>query len=199
MKPRLLPISKLILASSSPFRQQLLQRLNVTFECVSPDIDESAVHGEAPETQVMRLARNKAHAVAARHPDTLIVGSDQLASCAGQVFGKPGGHQRAILQLRQMAGESLYFHTGLCLLNSRTGREQLDCVVYRVSFRCYTDAEIERYLSAEQPYNCSGSFRSEGLGISLVESMQGPDPSALIGLPLIRLADMLRQEGLEIP
>jgi len=131
--------------------------------------------------------------------DALIIGSDQLATCKDSIFSKPGDHQTAVEQLGQMRGESLLFHTGLCLLNSKTGTATVECVEYRVHFRQYSDAEIERYLEAEKPYDCAGSFKSEGLGISLVASMEGADPSALIGLPLLRLAAMLRQEGLLVP
>ncbi len=138
-------------------------------------------------------------AVAAQELDALIIGSDQLASCRNSIFGKPGSHDSALTQLRQMRGETLSFHTGLCLLNSNTGVERLECVEYKVHFRNYSDDEIERYLAVENPYDCAGSFKSEKLGISLVESMQGPDPSALIGLPLIKLSEMLRQENLNIP
>ncbi len=147
----------------------------------------------------MRLARAKAREVATYETDALIIGSDQLATCNDNIFGKPGSHQNATRQLQQMRGETLVFHTGLCLLNSKTANETTECVTYKVHFRQYSDDEIERYLLAEQPYGCAGSFKSEQLGISLVEYMGGPDPTALIGLPLIRLTVMLRQEGLLIP
>lgn len=137
--------------------------------------------------------------MASHEIDALIIGSDQLATCRGKVYGKPGSHARATEQLQQMSGEALIFHTGLCLLNTTTSAEQLDCVEYRVQFRRYSTAEIERYLLAERPYDCAGSFKSEQLGISLIDSMTGSDPSALIGLPLVRLAAMLRMEGLNIP
>lgn len=129
----------------------------------------------------------------------MIIGSDQLATCRNKVFGKPGSHARATEQLKQMCGEALIFHTGLCLINTTTSEEQLDCVEYRVHFRQYSEEEIERYLQAERPYDCAGSFKSEQLGITMVDSMEGSDPSALIGLPLIRLAAMLRREGLNLP
>ena len=177
----------------------MLKRLKLSFQAISPDIDESAKAREPAHEQVKHLARAKACAIAASETNALIIGSDQLASCKDRIFSKPGSHQVAIEQLQQMRGESLVFHTGLCLLNSKTASEQLDCIEYRVHFRHYSDEEIERYLQLEQPYNCAGSFKSEQLGISLVEYMEGADPSALIGLPLIRLSAMLRQEGLFIP
>ena len=155
--------------------------------------------GETADAQVMRLASAKTRAIAPTEPDAIIIGSDQLAICRDKVFGKPGSHEHAVEQLRQMCGESLFFHTGLCLLNAKTTEEQLDCVTYKVHFRQYSEAEIERYLQAEQPYDCAASFKSEQLGITLVEAMEGPDPSALVGLPLIRLSAMLRQEGYLTP
>jgi septum formation protein len=147
----------------------------------------------------MRLARDKAHAIAITEPEALIIGSDQLACCNDTVLGKPGSHEKATKQLQTMRGQTLLFHTGLCLLNSKTGTESIDCVEYEVQFRHFSDDEIERYLLTELPYNCAGSFKSEQLGISLLESMQGSDPTALIGLPLIKLAQMLRIEGTKIP
>ena len=177
----------------------MLNRLKLSFQAINPDIDESAKDCESAHEQVKRLARAKACSIAASETDALIIGSDQLASCNNNIFTKPGSHQSAIEQLQKMRGESLVFHTGLCLLNSKTASEQLDCIEYRVHFRRYSDEEIERYLELEQPYDCAGSFKSEQLGISLVDYMEGTDPSALIGLPLIRLSSMLRQEGLFIP
>lgn len=177
----------------------MLQRLNLPFETISPDVDESAVQGESAFDQVQRLALAKARKVAKQESQAWIIASDQLAICGQTVYGKPGKHEQAVAQLRQMRGETLFFHTGLCLLNSSTGVEQLDCVDYQIKFRKYSEEEIERYLNLEKPYNCAASFKSERLGIALVESMQGPDPSALIGLPLIRLSAMLRLEGLLIP
>jgi MAF protein len=166
---------------------------------ISPDIDESTIDGESATTQVQRLALAKAQAVAVNHPDSLIIGSDQLANCNDTTFGKPGSHAEATRQLKQMRGNTLLFFTGICLLNSNDNVSRVECVEYRVHFRHFSDQEIERYLIAEQPYNCAASFKSEALGISLVESMEGPDPSALIGLPLLKLAAMLRQEKLLLP
>jgi 7-methyl-GTP pyrophosphatase len=164
-----------------------------------PDVDEKPCAGEAVVDQVRRLALCKARAVAHEQTDALIIGSDQLATCAGTVFGKPGSHHAATAQLAQMRGQTLVFQTGLCLFNCKNGAPRLDCVAYKVHFRDYSDAEIERYLLAETPYDCAGSFKSEQLGISLIASMEGPDPTALVGLPLISLAAMLRQEGLFVP
>lgn len=198
-KQRETAISELILASSSPFRRELLERLGLPFQCIRPDIDETREAEENLEQQVTRLASAKARKIADKAADALIIGSDQLATCEGEIFSKPGSEQAASAQLRKMAGKTLIFKTGLCLLNSRTGLEQLDCVEYKVHFRNFTEAEIQRYVIAEKPFNCAASFKSEKLGISLVESMEGKDPSALIGLPLILLAAMLRNEGLNIP
>ena len=148
---------------------------------------------------MLRLASAKANAVSRENPDALVIGSDQLASCRGEAFGKPGSREKAFEQLQAIRGQQLDFHTGLCLLNSRTEARQLDCVSYSIEFRDYSNDEIERYLDREQPYNCAAAFKSEALGISLVSSMSGPDPTALIGLPLISLCRMLRQEGLVLP
>jgi 7-methyl-GTP pyrophosphatase len=169
------------------------------FQVQSPDVDESAVEGESAHQQVKRLACIKAETVGKTEADALIIGSDQLATCNNTVLGKPGTHAQATSQLRLMRGETLLFHTGLCLLNTKTGKEYVDCVEYQVHFRRYTNEEIERYLISEQPYNCAGSFKSEELGISLVESMEGQDPTALVGLPLIKLTAMLRQENIKTP
>ncbi len=192
-------MSKLILASSSPFRQELLKRLKIPFQVQSPDVDESPVEDESAHQQVKRLARIKAQTVGKTEADALIIGSDQLATCNNTVLGKPGTHAQATSQLQLMRDETLLFHTGLCLLNTKTGKEYVDCIEYQVHFRRYSNEEIERYLLSEQPYNCAGSFKSEELGISLVESMEGQDPTALIGLPLIKLTAMLRQEDIQIP
>lgn len=145
------------------------------------------------------MACIKAQAIGKTEADALVIGSDQLATCNNTVFGKPVSHTEATRQLQMMRGETLLFHTGICLLNTKTGKQTVDCVEYQVRFRRYSDEEIERYLLSEQPYNCAGSFKSEQLGISLVEFMQGEDPTALIGLPLIKLSAMLRQENLQIP
>ena len=189
----------LVLASTSPFRKALLQRLGLVFETLSPQLDETALAGESAEALVKRLSEAKARAGAKRYPDALIIGSDQVAVCAGDVLGKPGKHEFARRQLARLAGHRVSFLTGLCLYDASTGRAKLDLVPYHVTFRRLTDQQIDRYLRAEQPYNCAGSFKSEGLGISLFESMQGEDPNALIGLPLIRLVSWLNEAGIAIP
>ncbi|WP_111656760.1 Maf family protein [Isoalcanivorax indicus] len=190
----------LVLASSSPFRRSLLERLGLAFSCDSPDINEQAQPGETPQQLVLRLAREKAHAVAARHPDALIIGSDQVAvTPEGQVLGKPGGREAAIEQLRASSGRSVTFLTGLCLLNAASGRHQSGCERFQVHFRTLRDAVIERYVDSEKPFNCAGSFKSEGLGIVLFKALEGRDPNALIGLPLIMLTDFLAAEGVTLP
>ena len=188
----------LVLASTSPFRRELLLRLGLDFETVSPAVDETRLPDEAPEQLVRRLAEAKARAVAERYPDALIIGSDQVAVLEGQVLGKPGDHANAVRQLSAASGKQVTFLTGLCLFNSASDTAQVDLVPYSVEFRQLTGEQIDNYLRREQPYNCAGSFKSEGLGISLFRRLQGDDPNALIGLPLIRLIDMLQQEGLSI-
>jgi septum formation protein len=189
----------LVLASTSPFRKALLQRLGVDFETLSPEVDEAALEAESAEAMVKRLSEAKARAAETDYPDALIIGSDQVAVCDGGVLGKPGNHENARRQLARLAGHRVSFLTGLCLYDSATGSAKLDLVPYHVTFRRLTDEQIERYLRAEQPYNCAGSFKSEGLGISLFESMEGEDPNALIGLPLIRLVSWLNEAGISIP
>ncbi|BAO29996.1 Maf family protein [Sulfuritalea hydrogenivorans] len=188
-----------VLASTSPFRRELLARLQLPFETVAPETDESALPGEAPASTALRLSEAKARAVARRFPDALIIGSDQVAAQGNDRFGKPGSRQNAIAQLRLMRGKEVVFHTGLCLLNSATNRVQTCCIDTHVGFRDLADAEIESYLDKEDALNCAGSARSEGLGISLLSYLRGDDPNALIGLPLIALCDMLRAEGLRLP
>ena len=190
---------KIVLASSSPYRKALLERLCIPFDSTSPEVDESPLTGETPEQLVVRLACLKAGTVAKERPDALIIGSDQVAVLGDTVLGKPGTRANALKQLQTMRGNSVFFLTGLCLLNSATQNRQTDLVRYEVEFRDYNDAEIERYLDRDEPYNCAGSFKSEQLGITLMRRMQGEDPTALIGLPLIRLAEMLRQEGVLLP
>ena len=190
---------RLVLASTSPFRRELLARLQILFEIAAPETDESALAGEGPEATAKRLAEAKARAVAARYPDALIIGSDQVAASDGQRFGKPGSRENAIDQLRQMRGKEVIFHTGLCLLNSATDRVQVCCIDTHVGFRDLSDAEIESYLDKEDALNCAGSAKSEALGISLLAYLRGDDPNALVGLPLIALARMLRNEGLTLP
>jgi len=189
----------LVLASTSPYRRELLQRLSLSFETARPDVDESPHPGEAPAHTAARLAEAKARAVAGDYPSALIIGSDQVACTDDRVYGKPGSRERAVAQLRELRGRSVSFHTALCLFNSASGDVQLDSVPIEVRFRALDDGEIERYLDRESPLNCAGSARSEGLGISLLDYIRGDDPTALIGLPLIALCRMLRREGVALP
>lgn len=189
---------ELILASTSPYRRELLTRLKIPFSVTSPDVDETPLANEAPEQTAYRLAIAKAHAVAAQHPDALIIGSDQVATLDGMQLGKPHNHENATRQLRTLRGKTVTFHTALCLYNSRSDNTQAQVVPFMVRFRSLSDAEIERYLLKEQPYNCAGSAKAEGLGIALIEKMTGDDPNALIGLPLIALVDMLKNEGVSV-
>ena len=191
--------AKLVLASTSPFRRELLARLQVPFSIGDPEVDERRRPDEPPIDLVQRLAEAKARAVGERHPDTLVIGSDQVACVDGRILGKPGTRENALRQLREASGRCVTFYTGLCLLNTASGRAQVGCEPFRVHFRALDDAQIGRYLDAEQPYNCAGSFKSEGLGISLFERLEGDDPNALVGLPLIRLVAMLAAEGVAIP
>ncbi len=190
---------KIILGSTSPFRRELLQKLQLDFSVDSPDIDESRLPNESPQDMVQRLAVEKAKAVAANHTDALIIGSDQVACIGSDILGKPGTRDKAIIQLTTASGQKVSFYTGLCLLNSATGNMQVVCEPFYVHFRNLSREQIERYLDVEEPYNCAGSFKSEGLGIALFEKMEGDDPNALIGLPLIRLITMLHQEGIAVP
>ena len=189
----------LVLASTSPFRAQLLTRLGLPFETDSPAVDESRLPDEAAEALVQRLARAKAEAVAGRHPDSLIIGSDQVTVIDGEILGKPGERERAIAQLQRASGKVVTFFTGLCLYNSRSGRSQVVCEPFRVHFRELDTHQITRYIDREQPLNCAGSFKSEGLGITLFRRLEGDDPNALIGLPLIRLTELLYNEGVFLP
>ncbi len=189
----------LVLASTSPYRRELLERLGLAFSTAAPQVDETPRAGESPRDLVMRLAAAKARAVAAHYPDALIIGSDQVALLKNKILGKPGDHAGAVEQLSAASGQRVEFLTGLCLLHAASGRAQADVIPYAVHFRPLTPAQIERYLNREQPFQCAGSFKSEGLGITLFERLEGDDPSALIGLPLIRLVSMLRIEGLELP
>lgn len=191
-------MARLILASSSPFRRELLARLMIPFEVVAPEVDETARPGELPQALVERLAIAKAQAVAAKHPQALIIGSDQVAVHAGEIVGKPITHERAVAQLKTASGKTVTLYTGLALINSATGRVQSEVVPYRVLFRSLSDAQIENYLRKEQPYHCAGSVKSEGLGVALLERFEGEDPATLIGLPLIRLIRMLEHEGLTV-
>jgi len=189
----------LVLASTSPFRRQLLERLGVPFQTFAPQLDEGRQPGEPAPRLVTRLSEAKARAAGEAFPDALIIGSDQVAVCGDDILGKPGTHDKACRQLARLAGQRVSFLTGLCLFDARSFSIRLDLVPYHVTFRALTRAQIYRYLHAEQPYNCAGSFKSEGLGISLFEAMEGEDPSALIGLPLIRLVSWLNEAGIAIP
>lgn len=189
---------KLVLASTSPYRRELLSRLKLPFEVCSPEVDETPQPGETPEQTACRLAIAKAKTPAKNFPDALIIGSDQVATLDDRQLGKPHTHENAVKQLTMMSGRSVVFHTALCLYNSRTGNTQAREVPFTVHFRKLTDAQIERYLVKEQPYNCAGSAKSEGLGIALIEKMSGDDPNALIGLPLIALIEMLENEGMSV-
>ena len=189
---------KLVLGSTSPFRKTLLERLHIDFVCDSPAIDETPLENEPVEEMVIRLAIAKAQAISARHPDSLIIGSDQSAVLNGEKLSKPGNFENAFKQLTRASGQKITFQTGLCLLNSATGNIQSACVPYTVVFKTLTPSMIENYLHKEEPYNCAGSFKSEALGIALFERFEGSDPNALIGLPLIELVNFLDNEGFSI-
>ena len=184
---------KLVLASSSPFRKALLEKLHLQFVTDSPDIDETPLVNESIENMVKRLSEGKARALVEKHPESLIIGSDQSAALNGKVLHKPGNYEVAFEQLKAASGQTITFYTGLCLLDSKTGKAETICEPFIVKFRKLSDSEIENYLKKEEPYNCAGSFKSEALGISLFESMQGTDPNTLIGLPLIQLCRMLKE------
>ena len=189
---------QLVLASTSPYRRELLARLGVPFEVAAPDVDETPLPGESPDDTAQRLSILKARAVAEKFPDALIIGSDQVALLEGRQLGKPGSHEDAVEQLRSMRAKTLEFHTALTLLNARTGRAQTANVPVRLVMRDYTDAQIDAYLRKDQPYNCCGSARSESLGIALIARYETEDPNALVGLPLIKLTEMLANEGLDV-
>src|SRR5471030_2869575 len=189
---------RLILASSSRYRRELLERLRIPFDVITPDIDETQLDGETPEATAVRLSIAKARAAAARvtgASGALVIGSDQVATCGGRQIGKPGTHDNARAQLQAMRGKSVEFHSALCLLDGRSGNVQSSDVITRVQFRDLDDAEIEAYLLAETPYDVAGSAKSEGLGITLVDAIHSDDPTALVGLPLIALSQMLRTAG----
>lgn len=189
----------LVLGSTSPFRKELLERFHLAFIIDSPDIDETPLRNETPEGFVKRLSLEKAKVVAARHPDALIIASDQCSILSGTIRGKPGNYENAVKQLTESSGKRVSFLTGLCVYDSSDDSYQLDLVPFHVDFRTLIQTEIETYLRAEEPYFCAGSFKSEGLGVTLFKSMQGDDPTALIGLPLIRLAEMLREKNIKLP
>jgi septum formation protein len=192
-------VQRLILASSSPYRRELLARLGIPFESAAPSIDEAALRGEAPGATALRLAQEKSKAIATRFPDALIVGSDQVAELSGFALGKPLTHENALRQLQKCSGRTVDFHTGLCLLDAPSGEHQSALALNRVRFRTLALDEIERYLNRERPYDCCASAKAEGFGIVLIESVEGDDPNALIGLPLIMLVDMLRRAGIALP
>jgi septum formation protein len=188
---------RLILASSSAYRRELLSRLRLPFESIAPDIDESARPGELPEQTAMRLAHEKACAIAATHPESIIIGSDQVATLDGEQIGKPGNHEAALLQLQKMRGKQVIFHTALCVLDCRSDSEtkgfDIQNIQTLVHFRDLSDAELDAYLRIEQPYDCAGSAKNEALGIAILEKIVSDDPTALTGLPLIALTGMLRK------
>ena len=188
----------LILGSTSRYRHELLSRLRIPFGVVAPEVDETPIAGELPLALASRLALAKAHAVAKLHPDAVVIGSDQVADLNGEPLGKPGNHARAVQQLRRMRGQTVLFQTAVAVVCHATGFEQMEVAAVRVRFRDLSDAEIEAYLQAEQPYDCAGSAKSEGLGIALLDAIDNDDPTALIGLPLIRTCRMLRDAGIPI-
>jgi septum formation protein len=188
----------LLLGSSSRYRRELLSRLRLPFEVVLPEVDEAPLSGESPHDLACRLALAKAHAVAARYPQAVVIGSDQVADHAGEALGKPGDHERAVAQLRRMRGQTVVFQTAVAVVCAQAGFEQLELAAVKVRFRMLSDAEIEHYLRAEQPYDCAGSARSEGLGIALLDAIESDDPTALVGLPLIRTCRMLRAAGVRL-
>ncbi|MCF7991221.1 MAG: Maf family nucleotide pyrophosphatase [Thiohalocapsa sp.] len=190
--------ARLVLASTSPFRRELLAKLGLAFATASPRTDETRLPGEDPRALVMRLAEAKARAVADAHPQALIIGSDQVACIDDTVLGKPGDRPRALEQLRRASGRRVVFRTGLCLLRAADGEAQVLCEDFAVRFRSLTPAQIAGYVDREQPFNCAGSFKSEGLGIALFEALEGADPNALVGLPLIRLVQMLERFGVDV-
>jgi septum formation protein len=192
------PTRPLVLGSSSPYRRELLSRLNLDFEIDVPDIDETPRAGEEPAQLARRLALAKAHAVAQRHPEAVVIGSDQVADLDGEPLGKPGTHARAVAQLQRMRGRTVVFETAVAVVCQATKYEALELASVRVRFRQLGDDEIEAYLRAEQPYDCAGSARSEGLGIVLLDAIESDDPTALVGLPLIRTSRMLRSAGMKL-
>ena len=189
----------LVLGSTSRYRRELLERLGLPFETAAPEVGEAPRPGEAPRELARRLALAKARDVAQRRPEALVIGSDQVADLGGEPLGKPGDHVRATAQLKRMRGQVVLFHTAVAVVCDGIGFEQVELAPVRVRFRDLSDEEIERYLCAEQPYDCAGSAKSEGLGISLLESIDSDDPTALIGLPLIRTCRLLRAAGLTLP
>lgn len=196
MTPSALPV---VLGSTSPFRAALLGKLMLPFETAAPDIDETAMPGESPEALVTRLTREKAEAVAKQHPEQLVIASDQMAVFAGKPIGKPLDHATAVAQLSRFSGHTITFLTGLGVLHHASGRYQFSLERFNVHFRTLSERQIEAYLQLEKPYQCAGSFKSEGLGITLFDKLEGDDPNTLVGLPLIRLTQFLSNEGIELP
>ncbi len=188
----------LVLASTSVFRRELLQRLRLDFSCFAPQVDETPLPQESPSALVLRLAQLKAQSAKAEYPQALSIGSDQVAVIGEQILGKPGRHEQATAQLRMASGQRVDFLTGVCLYNTASAQLQTELSVFSVQFRHLTDAQIARYLHKEQPYNCAGSFKSEGFGIALLERMEGADPTSLIGLPLMLLVRMLETAGVQV-
>ena len=189
---------QIVLASTSKYRRELLARLGLTFEVAAPGVDEIPLPTETPPETARRLAVAKARAVAMRFPEAIVIGSDQVAVLDGTTLGKPGNHANALRQLKAMRAKEVVFHTALCLYNAASGQTETRVVPYCVRFRDYSDAQIEHYLQREQPYDCAGSARCEGLGIALIAEMRGADPNALIGLPLIALTEMLAGQGVQV-
>jgi len=188
----------LILGSTSRYRHELLSRLRLPFTVAAPDVDETPQPGESPEALARRLALAKAYAVATQHPEAVVIGSDQVADLNGEPLGKPGNHTRAVQQLQRMRGHTVVFQTAVAVVCLATQFEQIDLAPVRVRFRDLSDAEIDAYLRAEEPYDCAGSAKSEGLGIALLDTIDNDDPTALIGLPLIRTCRMLRSAGIDL-
>lgn len=189
----------LVLGSTSPFRKELLKRFNLDFSVDSPNIDETPLENETAEAYVKRLSLEKAQAVAQKYPNALIIASDQCSVLKGKTQGKPKNHKNAVTQLTESSGQRVSFFTGLCVYDTTDNSYQLDLIPFHVDFRILSGNEIQSYLIAEQPYFCAGSFKSEGLGVTLFKRLQGDDPTALIGLPLIRLSEMLRNKGISLP
>jgi septum formation protein len=190
--------TRVVLASSSPFRRQLLNQLAIKFDSIAPNIDESALSGESPEVLVRRLAIAKAEAVLEKYPRKLIIGSDQVAKHGNRPVGKPKNYNEAVTQLQASSGKTVTLYTGIALLNAHSGNLQSDVISYQVKFRLLTKEVIQRYLTKEQPYGCCGSLRADGLGIALLDQLYGQDPTALIGLPLTVLVTMLKNEGFDV-
>ena len=191
-------MKKLVLASTSPFRKNLLEKLNLPFDCAKPNVDETALKDESPKMLVERLAVEKAKAVVSDFPDALIIGSDQVAVCDGAILGKPYTFENAVKQLTQFRNKKVTFYTGLCVYDSKTSKSFSLVEPFNVHFDDLSDIDIEQYLRAEEPYNCAGSFKSEGLGICLFKKLEGDDPNTLIGLPLIKLVALLKQHNLDV-